>query len=385
MSYAFGSPGRQLHGDLPGSGNWRNMEVHVGFKFSRADMLTGVDPYRQGLYYAYIARTFEQAYEWTERHDSLTAWNEHLFKPLQLPEVNVVVSGRANHPILPSKFGATLGPWIDQMLEHPIRVSGDMDILKRMQPDKTDIVIQGDALHPPKHIIAINGAESFDTAIKEARDNLMLRAVRLSRLQEVQALHPEVAPDAMAYWNGLMLNAHDARGSQLSMHRISQAYNDVYTRLKHENPNLTVDQLKYGAAVETAGQYHEATIFNSETQVYCEIMEEAIAGLENANREAHYAQLAPNAVLINILQQLPQEAQKPFEDAWGTRHAEVLEQYPGASAQANALTAATRALQDVAELVPQDLRYQLFHDTDMESRFVDAMEGREHEAITPFD
>jgi hypothetical protein len=42
-------------------------------------------------------------------------------------------------------------------------------------------------------------------------------------------------------------------------------------------------------------------------------------------------------------------------------------------------------LAPVAELVPQDLRYQLFHDTDMESRFVDAMEGREHEAITPFD
>jgi hypothetical protein len=103
------------------------------------------------------------------------------------------------------------------------------------------------------------------------------------------------------------------------------------------------------------------------------------------NREAHYAELAPNAVLINILQQLPQEAQKPFEDAWGVRHAEVLEQYPDASTQSNALTAATRALQDVAELVPQDLRYQLFHDTDMESRFVDAMEGREHEAITPFD
>jgi hypothetical protein len=114
-------------------------------------------------------------------------------------------------------------------------------------------------------------------------------------------------------------------------------------------------------------------------------MDEAISGLENANREAHYAELAPNAVLINILQQLPQEAQQPFEDAWGVRHAEVLEQYPDASTQSNALTAATRALQDVAELVPQDLRYQLFHDTDMESRFVDAMEGREHEAITPFD
>lgn len=385
MSYAFGSPERQLHSDLPGSGNWRNMELHIGFKFSRADMLSGLDPYRQGLYLAYVSRTFEKAYEWVDRHPSLTAWNENLYQKLNLPEVNVVLSGNAQHPILPSKFDEVIGPWIDQLPDKPTRVPGTLDILKHMTQSKAEIVIQGDALHAPKHIIAINGEAALDTALKEASKELMQRAVRLERLQSLELAHPQVPSDALAYWNGAVLNAHDTRGMQVSMSRITQAYVEIYQRLQNEPGNLTPDQLKYGTAVELAGRYAQESVFNNEKQMFHEIMEDAISGLEDANKYAKYNNLTPEYVMNDILKQLPDGVKESFAALWNNIQPEVQAEYPDKSPQWQTLTTATRVLQCVQEMLPQQLSYELFHNLDIDSRFVDSMEGQEYEAITPFD
>ena len=371
--------------NLPGTGNWRNMELHVGFKFSRAELMSEENAYLTGLYLATPEKTFEKAYAWTDTHESLNSWNDIFYKNLHLPEVNVVVSGRALHPMLPSKFGDTLGPWVDHSAEHPHRVGGDLDILHYMAVDKTTVIIQGDKLHDASPLVFMNKDDSLQSAFKDLKEELTRRAVRLCKLQEIQQQYSQIPGDAFEAFFYETLKQNDIRGMPINMSRLAEKYAEAYTQTHESDPSLTPEQLKYGTIVYVAGELAKNEFFKSNQHIHQDVLEAAIDSLEDANREAHYAQLTPNAVLTGVLKQLPEDVQKDFEDCWYSTQDEVKYLYPDKSEQWQTLTTTCRALQYLEDRIPKDLRYQLFHDNDMELRFVDSMEGEEHGAITPFD
>ena len=363
-------------------------EVHVGFKFSLGEIMHTKDLGQITSYHAHPERTFEAAYNWTDKaHNIHNGWTDNLYDSLGLPEVNVVVSGYFTHPVVTSKLGETCTP------RGTIRES---EMLAYMSPQKTTVVIQGDALHNAKQFTFINGSTSPMSALQTIKNEISARTNNLSELVQCQQHYAKMnmPPVAIQECYRIFLQECDAKGMTPfqdydstigeDFTRFIQQYVQEYIATQSSSVPLTQDQLIYGNMVKAAGELTTSASIENR-QIFGAMMERAIEKLEDANRDAHYAQLTPSAVLAETIKRLPAETREIFSGIWDAVQADIDANYPEKSQQWKALETQYEALTHAREFIPQDILQNLLSENSAEFSFINERESVEYEAITPLD
>lgn len=363
-------------------------EVHVGFKFSLGEILDGNDLGKIDSYRAHPERTFEAAYSWTDKTYNLhDGWTDNVYDHLNLPEVNVVVSGYFAHPVVASKLGETCTP------RGTIRES---EILAYMSPQKTTVVIQGDALHDAKQFTYTNGGHSLASALMEVKNEIEARANNLSELFQSQQYYAKrnMPPVAIQECYRIFLQECNAKGIAPFQNydstigedftRFIQKYVREYLETQSSDIPLTQNQLIYGNMVKAAGEFTTSASIENR-QIFGAMMERAIDKLEDANRDAHYAQLTPSTVLAETIKRLPAETREMFSSIWDAVQVDIDVQYPEKSQQWKALETQYEALTHARECIPQDILQNLLSENSDEFSFINERESAEYEAITPSD
>jgi hypothetical protein len=366
----------------------KKLEIHVGFKFSKADMMNNtINPYKDGVYAAYIATDFEGAYNWTLFHNSPTTWNDIIYKDLNLPEVDVVVSGRALNANILSHEGELLGSNMDESCEPPKRASEELDILANVQIDEISVFIQGDKLHDAIQV-SDKYTKSMESAVAIIREELTKRAIHIAQFKEAIEFHPEIPEYAMAEWYRDVLRQSSIRGVKVDAQDVCDKYASVYNQLKKDLPLLTAAQLMHGASVQAAAELAKTQFFKSDKQIYMDVSEAAIDKLEYANYTASIYNLTPSRLIEITLQKIPPEAHTEFRGIWTSNIQTASAVNPGASQQRIAVLAMQRTLQETGTMlselnITEDTYQQLCEKNEEDIKYIDSIDMNVER--TPFD
>lgn len=362
--------------------------IHIGFKFSKADMINNtINPYKDGVYAAYIATDFEEAYNWTLFQNSQTTWNDILYKDLNLPEVDVIVSGKALNTNILSHEGELLVSEMDESCEPPKRMPEKLDILANVQIDEISVFIQGDKLHDAIQV-SNQYTKSIENAFTAIREELTKRAIHIAQFKEAIEPHPEIPEYAMAEWYRDVLRQSSMRGVKVDAQDVCDKYASIYNQLKKDLPLLTAAQLMHGASVQAAAELAKTQFFKSDKQIYMDVSEAAIDKLEYANYTASLYNLTPSRLIEITLQKIPPEAHTEFRGIWTSNIQAVSALNTEASQQRIAVLAMQRTLQEAGTMldklnITEDIYQQLCKQNDEDIGYLDSI-GMNVER-TPFD
>lgn len=364
-------------------------EVHVGFKFSLGEILHIGDLGQIDSYRAHPERTFEAAYNWTDETYNLhDGWTDNLYDSLDLPEVNVVVSGYFAHPVVASKLGETCTP---------IGTIRESEILAYMSPQKTTVVIQGDALHDAKQFTCTDGSNSLISALMKVKNEIAARTNNLRELVNHQEYYTKknMPPVAMQEGFRILLQECDAKGvvpfqdyhSKTNWENsllFLQQYAREYLKAQSSNIPMTQNQLIYSNIVKAAGECTTSASIENK-QIFEAIQKRAMEKLEDVNRDVHYAQLTQDALLQETLRHLPEPNRSLCTDVWQDVQKEIQEKYPEKSPQWQALETQYETVQFMSSLLPDDIVQVLCYNHSVDFNFIHERESAELDEIDTSD